>query len=1177
MTLRRSLFSFLLLSVLYSHAQQSHVSQRIFLVSDAGVLQNGKQPVCDWLKQHVDWNDPTNTIIYLGNNIYPAGLPAEGSKNYNTAKEILDYQLSLVQGKNAKAFFIPGNHEWKNGKAGGLAQVQNESQYINKLLLSNVQALPGNGCPGPVEVQLGDKVVLVFMDSQWWLQQGEKTGLESDCDFKTDDEVITALKDIIGSYPDKLILLAMHHPVYSHGKDGGYFTVKLRYKDMISQVEDVLKLHPNVIHASGHDHSLQFLQQDSVSYIVSGAGSATTKVEKGKNSLFAKSENGFGMVEVSTSGEINVKFYTLESRDLLQPVYTASLNSLPAVKPDIAEVVKSFPDSVTVIASDKFKTSGFKNFLLGKNYREEWKTPVRVKVINIGTEYGGLTPLKRGGGHQTMSLRLETANGKQYVLRLIEKSITQAALPPELRGAALAKDLVSDGVSASYPYSALSVPVFAEAAKVPHTNPRLVYVPDDPRLGKFRIDFANSFCLLEERIPGNANKVYSTDEMADKLKDDNDNELDQRALLRARLLDMFFMDFDRHEDQWIWSAVDNGKGKTFQALPRDRDQAFFVSKGVFPSVARWPWVAPQVQGFRSKAININTYNFNGKNIDRAFLNELDEADWKKMTDEFLPKMTDELIETALHQQPKEIQSLPRNQEIIQKLKDRRKYYAGEIMQYYRFISKIVSVTGSDKKELFDITRNNDGSVLVQVFKITKEGEKSRKMYERKFDPAVTKEIRLYAMGGDDKFVTHGEGNSIKVRMIGGSGNDVFESGASTAAGKNIAYDLVNEQNQFTGNNNIRKKLSDDPDVNKYERLYYKYNLNIPFVSVSYNPDDGLFLGASIKMIRHGFRKTPYKTMHQFAVNHALATNGYNFKWYSEFIGALGKKSDLLLDADIKAPSTTTNFFGYGNATVYDKTNSEKYRHYRARYQIGDISMLIRKKLTSRISMIFGPTYQFYSLDSNDNKTRYILKTGSNGVDPNTVFKDQSYAGGRLLFNIDLRNNKVMPSRGINWTTSLKVLRGLNDDSKNLTQLGSDLSLFLSFSQRANFVIATRFGAAKNFGEGFEFYQAQYLGSSENLRGYRKYRFAGQSMAFNNTEIRFKIAEFRTYLFPGSLGLFFFHDVGRVWAKNDFAVSKWHTGYGGGIWFAPMSKLVITAAYTTSKEASLPLITFGWQF
>ncbi|HKB44422.1 MAG TPA: BamA/TamA family outer membrane protein, partial [Chitinophagaceae bacterium] len=1015
-------------------------------------------------------------------------------------------------------------------------------------------------------------------DSQWWLQQNEKPGVESNCDFKTEDEIIIALKDIIGTYPDKLIILAMHHPLYSDGKPGGASKIKQQYKNMINQVEEALRFHPNVIQAAAHNHSLQFLQHDSISFIVSGAGSETTSIKKERNSLFAKSENGFAMVEVSTDGKVAVKFYTVESNDLQQSVYAASLNSLPTTKPDITEVVKSFPDSVTVIGSGKFKSGSFKNFLLGKNYRKEWKTPVRVRVMDMGKEFGGLTPIKRGGGHQTKSLRLEDPTGKEYVLRLVEKSVTEAALPPDLRGVTVAKDLISDGVSASYPYAALSVPPFANAAHVPHANPELIYMPDDPRLGKYRTDFANAFCILEERIPGGeTKKTYSTDEIADKLHEDNDNTVDQKAMLQARLLDMFIMDFDRHEDQWIWGARDNGKGKIFYPLPRDRDQPFFISKGFLPSVARKPWVSPQIQGFRAKAININTYNFNAKNMDRAFLNELNEEDWQKMTDEFLSKMTDELIEQSLHLQPKEIRALPRNQEIIQKLKERRKYYTGEMMEYYRFISKIVNVTGSDKKELFDITRNNDGSVLVQVFKITREGEQSKKIYERKFAPPVTKEIRLYGMGGDDKFVIHGSGNQIKIRMIGGSGNDVFESNASSPAGKNIVYDLNTEENQFAGNNNMRQKLSDDPEVNKYERLYYKYDLNIPFVSVSYNPDDGLFLGASLKMIRQGFRKTPYKAMHQFAVNHALATNAYNFKWHSEFIGALGKKSDLLFDADIKAPNNTTNFFGYGNATSFVKTNPGKFRYYRARYQLGDISILVRKKFTPWLYVTFGPTYEFYSLDHDKNINRYILQTASNGIDPKTIFKDQSYAGGKLLLNIDFRNHKIMPTKGINWQTSLRVLNGLNDASKNLTQLNSDMSLYFSFNRKANFVIATRFGAAKNFGEGFEFYQAQYLGSTENLRGYRKYRFAGQSMAFNNTEIRFKIADFRTYLFPGALGLFIFHDIGHVWAKNDFTVSKWHTGYGGGLWFSPMSRLVITAAYTVSKEDKLPLVTFGWQF
>jgi hypothetical protein len=162
-------------------------------------------------------------------------------------------------------------------KAGGLSQVQNEWQYISKLQLPNVQMLPANGCPGPVDIQIGNNVILVFMDSQWWLQQDEKTGLESNCDFKTEDDIITGLKDILAANPDKLILLAIHHPLYSISEHGGSFTSRQQYKNMSSRLGDVIKLHPNVIYAAGHDHSLQFDQQDSVSFIVSGTGSKPKK------------------------------------------------------------------------------------------------------------------------------------------------------------------------------------------------------------------------------------------------------------------------------------------------------------------------------------------------------------------------------------------------------------------------------------------------------------------------------------------------------------------------------------------------------------------------------------------------------------------------------------------------------------------------------------------------------------------------------------------------------------------------------------------------------------------------------------------------------------------------------------------------------------------------------------
>src|SRR5690349_11276023 len=217
-----------------------------------------------------------------------------------------------------------------------------------------------------------------------------------------------------------------------------------------------------------------------------------------------------------------------------------------------ASITSGFAQSngqtATAPASSKFVISGGRTFWMGANYRKEWKTPITVPVLNFSTEKGGLKPIKRGGGKQTRTLRVEDPQGRQYSLRSIQKFITSKTLPADLQSEA-AEDLVADGVSASYPYAALSVPVLAEAAGVPYLKVKVVYIPDDPKLDSFRKDFSNLLAYFEERVPEGVEKGYDTDEVADKLKEDNDNSVDQKALLRARILDMFVMDLDRHEDQ----------------------------------------------------------------------------------------------------------------------------------------------------------------------------------------------------------------------------------------------------------------------------------------------------------------------------------------------------------------------------------------------------------------------------------------------------------------------------------------------------------------------------------------------------------------------------------------------------------------------------------------------------
>ena len=824
-----------------------------------------------------------------------------------------------------------------------------------------------------------------------------------------------------------------------------------------------------------------------------------------------------------------------------------------------------------------FSTSGGRYFWMGRNYRAEWNTPVKVPVLNLATEKGGLTPVKRGGGKQTKSLRMVDPGGREYTLRSIQKFITDKTLPGDLQSEAAA-DLVSDGVSASYPYASLSVQTLADAAGVPYGKVKLVYIPDDPKLGEFQKEFGNMLVSFEERIPASVNKAYDTDEVVEKLENDNDNNVDQQALLRARILDMFVMDLDRHEGQWNWGATDNanGKGKTYFPIPKDRDQAFYINEGLLPGFVKGRSLVPQLEGFKPKARSIARFNFAARNLDRFFLNELTEEDWKNAADKFVSQMTDQVIENALAMQPAEISGMSSAAKIVQTLKDRRNFIVADVMEYYRFISETVSITGSDKKELYNITQNDDHSVLVQVYKIDKDGVQSTKMYERKFDYLVTHEIRLYGMDGEDKFVVSGMTDKIKVRLIGGGGSDMFENTAKGQQGV-VVYDREDGNNTLTGG--FKNKMSNDTVVNKFERISYKYAFQSFFAMIGYNPDDGIFIGPTFRLIRHGFRKEPYKSLHKLRVLYAFSTKAVNFRYNNEFISVIGNKTDITTDIEYKGPNNTSNFFGYGVTTPYDKTKTGKFKYYRVRYDLGDISLQLRHRFSEKVSISFGPSYQFYSFDSTDkfNRVKNIVVNNSiPGYNKTYLYKRQGYFGGIFSLNIDTRNNLALPDRGVNWVSTLRSLSGTNNNSYDrVTQLNSDFAFYLKLIPDW-LTFANRTGGGMTMGKGFEFFQAQYLGSDENLRGYRKQRFAGKSKFYNQAELRLKLANFRTYLFPAAFGVFAFFDAGRVWVEND-TDKKMFSGYGGGLWFSPLRRFVLAVSYAISKEDKIPLVSLGFKF
>jgi outer membrane protein assembly factor BamA len=223
----------------------------------------------------------------------------------------------------------------------------------------------------------------------------------------------------------------------------------------------------------------------------------------------------------------------------------------------------------------------------------------------------------------------------------------------------------------------------------------------------------------------------------------------------------------------------------------------------------------------------------------------------------------------------------------------------------------------------------------------------------------------------------------------------------------------------------------------------------------------------------------------------------------------------------------------------------------------------------------GPSYQHFRVDSIENLGRFVNEP-DNGLNHSTLDRPRSYLGGDLRVEINSKNNDMLPTRGIQLDAGIRPLFGINGTSHNVTMVNLDMRIFMSLATQKRLVLATRFGWGKNYGD-YLFPQAQYLSGTDNLRGYRKQRFAGRAMLFNNTEIRIKISDFNTYLFPGSIGLQVFNDIGRVFADGEKS-NIWHDGYGLGIWVAPINRFVITASLARSEEEkALPRVTFGFEF
>lgn len=649
--------------------------------------------------------------------------------------------------------FVSGNHDWGNTTGDeGFLRVRNQDVLLSVARKAGyrVALLPSAGDPGPDYRDLRRNVRIAFFDTHWFLQERSPelrfqffSRLRQTLDGARDREVILVAHHPYHSAGPHGAIIPGYHTlgVASVLKEAGALVQDLNsppYDELLAGLRRTFASSgkPPLIYAGGHDHSLQVLSSagelDPRFVLVSGAGSKSSSIRMEPGLVWGADEPGYMMlvfrkddaVDLFVMGgnpdlrscagsDAEVSRCMAEGTAGFKVVYSASLlgpskqpRELSPVVPDTTSPdtpwwVDAPPAAGTPVSSDSFTTipgrtypaGRLRRFFAGSLNRKLWEIPVRLPVLDLSSEAGGLQPVKVTGGKQTIGLRLLGRDGVSYDFRPIVKN-PEAVLPRWMRDGAIS-DALEDQMAAQLPFGATVVAELQEALGIAAPVPKAVVMPNDPRLAQYRAMFAGRvglFAVHPDERPGNQpgfngyQEVVGSDEMYADLTRNPESTLDDRHFLRIRLLDLLVGDWDRHSGQWRWGRA----GRQWKPIPEDRDWAFAETDGVVSALTRWFY--PPFVGFSRKFPAIDRLVSQADHVDHRVLNRLRRDDFLAVAREVQAVLTDSVIAAAVAVLPPEYQPLERDR-LVTALEARRDQLVDYAGSYYDHLARKLRVYG----------------------------------------------------------------------------------------------------------------------------------------------------------------------------------------------------------------------------------------------------------------------------------------------------------------------------------------------------------------------------------------------------------------------------------------------------------------------------------------------------
>src|SRR5690606_11806617 len=111
----------------------SNTPYEIFLIDDTGDISVSRpDPVFRMLNCHLCKEQPS-AVLFLGDNVYPRGLPPVGNILRKNSEAILNRHYEVLKDYHGEVAFIAGNHDWNKGRDNGHEYIVRQDEYLKKL------------------------------------------------------------------------------------------------------------------------------------------------------------------------------------------------------------------------------------------------------------------------------------------------------------------------------------------------------------------------------------------------------------------------------------------------------------------------------------------------------------------------------------------------------------------------------------------------------------------------------------------------------------------------------------------------------------------------------------------------------------------------------------------------------------------------------------------------------------------------------------------------------------------------------------------------------------------------------------------------------------------------------------------------------------------------------------